>query len=91
MLLRNDIIECLAALDAHVSWWRALPAAKQRVMINLVFNMGWGGVSGFRKFLAAMQAHDWQSAANELMSSQWWRQVGLRGPRVVARLLDIKS
>jgi len=86
LLFRNDVIACCEIMDRNISWWRTLPPAKQRVMLNLCF-MGWGSFSQFHKFLAAMEAHDWATAAAELQDSKWWTQVASRGPRVKARLL----
>ena len=86
-LFANDITECCTIMDAHIPWWRGLPPDKQRVLLNLCFNVGWGSLSMFKKFLAAMQTHDFHVAASELKDSVWYRQVGLRGPRVIARLL----
>lgn len=85
-MFTNDVSDCCAQMDAHIPWWRMLSAAHQRVMINLCF-MGWESLSGFHKFLVAMQDGHWPTAAAELKDSLWWRQVGDRGPRVVARLL----
>lgn len=85
-LFANDVAGCCAIMDHNIPWWRTLPPAKQRVMINLCF-MGWGSFSQFHRFLAAMQGQDWQVAADELENSLWFRQVHDRGPRVVARLL----
>jgi lysozyme len=83
----NDVDECCGDLDKAVPWWRALSPSKQRVMLGLVFNLGWQKFSEFHRFLAAMEAGNWPEAALELQDSLWWGQVGLRGPRVVARLL----
>lgn len=86
-LYAEKVVGALHDLDAHVPWWRTLPAAKQRVMIGLAYNMGWPVFSQFVRFLAAMQARNWLGAAAELKNSDWWGQVGERGPNVVARLL----
>lgn len=83
----NDISSCCVDLDLHTNWWRTLTPTRQRVMLNLTFNIGWPRVSLFAHFLAAMQARDWASAAHELRDSKWYDQVGQRGPRVVARLV----
>lgn len=87
LMFANDVASCLTDLDAHVAWWRTLPQVKQRVMVNLMFNMGWPVLSQFEKFLTAMRLANWPEAAAQLRNSKWWRQVGDRGPRVVARLL----
>lgn len=86
LMLANDIAGCAAVMDHNIPWWRSLPSAKQRVMINLCF-MGWGSFSGFTHFFAAMQAGDWHTAAAEVRNSRWYSQVADRGPRVLARLL----
>jgi lysozyme len=86
-LFANDVASCCRDLDSHAPWWRALSPSKQRVMLGLVFNLGWQKFSEFHRFLAAMEAGNWPEAALELQDSLWWGQVGLRGPRVVARLL----
>lgn len=88
-LFANDTAESCAMLDQKVQWWRSLPPAQQRVMINLCFNLGWPKFAQFQKFLAAMQAGSWAGAASELADSLWYGQVGLRGPRMIARLTTI--
>jgi lysozyme len=86
-LFAGDVDDCCAVMDRNIDWWRALPMSKQRVMINLVFNMGWASFSQFHHFLAAMEAEDWPTAAAQLKDSVWFHQVGDRGPRVIGRLL----
>lgn len=85
-LFANDVAQCCFIMDKQIPWWRTLPQAKQRVLINLCF-MGWGSLSQFHHFLAAMQALNWKDAGDELVDSLWYSQVGARGPRVVGRLL----
>jgi len=86
-LCLTDIATAGAALDANWPWWRSLPQAQACVMLNLAFNMGAETLSQFVHFLAAMQAHDWAAAGAQLVSSDWYGEVGQRGPRMVARLL----
>ena len=92
MLFANDVAACAGIMDREIAWWRDLPPGAQRVMINLAF-MGWGSFSQFHNFLAHMNtlANGFSQpvldgAVAELEDSRWWQQVGLRGPRVVARL-----
>ena len=86
-LWHDDVAAVLAALDTHIAWWRDLTPGRQRVMINLCFNMGWTTLAEFTVFLAAMQAGDGPAAVTALQDSLWWTQVGDRGPRIAARLL----
>ena len=87
----DDIDLAAQTLDDEVPWWRTLPPNAQRVMVNLCFNMGWGTLKQFQHFLDAMQAQDWQRAADELQASAWWHEVGERGPRMIARLLGTST
>lgn len=86
LMLSNDIKIAVAFLDKHLPWWRTLPPNAARVMINLCFNMGWARFSAFVNFQGFMQRHDFTGAANDLKTTAWWREVGKRGPRIVAQL-----
>lgn len=86
LMLTNDISRAASALDADYPWWRALPAGAQRVMLNLTFNMGMKAFTGFVKFLGCMEKRDWDGAIKELRNSEWFTQVGERGPRMCSRL-----
>lgn len=82
-LLHNDEEKAIHALTAHCSWWLSLDDVRARGMIDLMFNMGWGRLQTFKHFLADMACKDYENAGKGLLSSRWYNQVGLRGPRVV--------
>lgn len=81
-LFQNDVNGCEASLDLHWPWWRGLDPVRQRVMLNMVFNMGSRTLAQFPKFLAAMQAEDWLTAGQEMLNSAWAREVGARATRL---------
>lgn len=81
-LLINDINTVTQALDKNCPWWTTCPEPVQRGLCNMVFNMGWGHLSGFRKMLAALQAGLWETAAVEAETSAWAAQVGSRSHRI---------
>jgi lysozyme len=81
-LLQCDINGAEAALDLYAPWWRQLDPVRQRVLMNMEYNMGWGSLKGFPKFLAAMQANNWPEAAVQMMDSLWAKQVGARATRL---------
>lgn len=87
-LCANDIRECSSDLDLHLPWWKSLSPARQMQILDLRFNMGMRGLLSFHHFLAAMQAGEWQRAVDELRDSDWWHQVGERGPMIAARILE---
>lgn len=87
-LLTNDIQTATAALDQQLPWWENLDPVRQRVMVNMCFNMGVAGLMGFPHFLAAMQAGDWQTAAIQMQQSNWWNEVGQRAVRLQYMVLN---
>ncbi len=40
---------------------------------------------------AGVDARNWQDAADEMVDSRWYRQVGARAERLVARMREIES
>ena len=61
-----------------------LPEPIQEAIVNMVFNMGAGGLAKFQHFIAAINNSDYESAARELINSRWYNQVGKRAARIVA-------
>ncbi len=56
-------------------------ATRQIILIALCFNLGAGRVQGFQRLIAAVAKQDWDRAADELVDSLWYTQIGHRGPR----------
>ena len=59
------------------SWFKDLNAARQIALIDLGF-MGFQKVLGFKKMLRAFASKDYESAAREIINSQYARDVGQR-------------
>ena len=85
-LLDYDIAQAEVALLRAYPWVTAVSAARYVVFVQLVFNMGAGGLGTFAKLLAAAQAGQWDTAAAELLDSDYARQVGARAVRLAAQL-----
>lgn len=81
-LLSNDIQRTIVALDTAIPWWKGLDSVRQRVLVNMAFNMGVGKLLGFKNTLAAIQAGKFEDAATEMLDSTWARQVGARAQRL---------
>ncbi len=86
MLLENDIEVVVDELNRNIPWWNELNEARQAVMVNLCFNLGWPRLSLFENMLDAAEKGNWDRAADELMDSKWFSQVGLRGLELVEQL-----
>lgn len=77
-LCQNDIARAADALDTNIPWWSSLDDARQNVLAEMCFNLGWQGLSKFRRMLDAAEHHDFNRAADEMMQSVWATQVGQR-------------
>lgn len=86
MLLANDIQHAINSIDATFPWAMGLDSARKDALTNMAFNMGIGGLMGFRKFLAAMQSGDYNTAADEMLDSQWAKQVPNRAYRLSVQI-----
>lgn len=96
-LFANDIRRSEADLDRFLPWWRTLDGVRQRVLLNMCFNMGVGSVKpprGLRAFvntLRKMEAGDYVGAAAGMKASKWHGQVGDRAVRLEAMMLTGKE
>jgi len=63
-----------------------LPSEAQEVIVNMTFNMGAPRLSKFKKFIAAVESHNWDTASVEMMDSRWAKQVGNRAVRLRDRI-----
>jgi lysozyme len=52
------------------------------VLVNMAFNLGPTRLKGFKKFIAAFDAKDWDGAVIEMLDSKWAKQVGARAIRL---------
>ena len=64
------------------------PAQVQSVLVNMAFNLGPNKLAGFKDFKEALLRKDYQSAANEMINSKWYNQVGLRSEELVDIMRD---
>lgn len=78
LMLDNDIARTLGAVENRWPWFARLDGVRQRVMLDMAFNLGADGLSGFPRFLDAVRGGDYESAAAEMLCSKWATQVGER-------------
>jgi lysozyme len=89
---QQDLADAIEGLDKHLPWWRNLNEVRQRVLIDMAFNMGMGikgkeGLLSFTNTLACIEAEDWEGAAYGMLVSKWYRQVKTRGERLRLMML----
>ena len=82
MLLANDIAAEERELLRALPWVAMLDEVRQRVLLDMSFNMGIVGLLGFKRTLATIQAGEYQAAATMMLDSKWAKQVGQRAERL---------
>ena len=63
-----------------------LPEEAQRIIANMMFNLGYPRLSKFKGMKANVDARDWPGAADEMVDSKWYTQVPNRARRLVDRM-----
>lgn len=59
-------------------WFKTLDAVRQDVIICMMFNLGPYKFSGFKRMIAAVDSGYFHIAAEEMIKSRWYAQVGAR-------------
>ena len=54
------------------------PEQVQRVVVNMAFNLGRSRLGKFKKMITAVNEGNYQEAANQMVDSRWYNQVGNR-------------
>jgi len=90
-LLGNDISFVEADLDAKLPWWRNLDEVRQRVLANMVFNLGITRFLRFKNTIALIEVKRYKAASEEMLKSVWAEQVGIRAKRLAQMMCDGKE
>lgn len=80
-MLRNDIREAVGQLEQY-DWYSKLDPIRQKVIVDMCFNLGLDGLLRFRQMIAAVEAGDFRAAADQMVNSAWYQQVGARSRRL---------
>lgn len=77
-LLELDLQDAIAAAKNVVKpeTFEWLSERQRAVLVEMAFILGEGGLSKFKRFLAALDAHDINQAARHLRDSKFYRQLG---------------
>src|SRR6056300_1559202 len=67
-----------------------LPEECKLIIANMMFNMGRPRLSKFKGMKRGVDNRDWNAAADEMVDSNWYRQVTKRADRLVARMRAVQ-
>lgn len=87
-LYELDVREVIDDLDKFLPWWREMNETRQRVIIDMGFNMGidpakHGKLLTFKNTLRKMETGAYKEAAKGMRNSLWAKQVKGRAVRLV--------
>ena len=68
-----------------------LPEEAQRIIANMMFNLGRPRLSRFLKMKQHVDNRDFVSASEEMKDSRWYRQVTNRAQRLCDRMANIST
>ena len=68
-----------------------LPDEAQKIIANMMFNLGRPRLSRFHKMKKAVDSSDWIEAANQMLDSRWAKQVPNRANRLIERMRNIQT
>ncbi|HET8706063.1 MAG TPA: glycoside hydrolase family protein [Pseudomonadales bacterium] len=80
-IFKKDVQTAIFRLGKVYPHYSNLTDARQRALINMTFNMGMK-LANFKMMLAALDAGNYDEAANQMLNSLWAHQVGDRAKRL---------
>ena len=86
----SDIEGVLSDCSKLYSDFGDLPEEAQRVIANMMFNMGLTRLSKFKGMKRGVDSQNWNLAADEMVDSRWYHQVTNRANRLVERMRNIE-
>lgn len=88
LLLSRDIATAIGTANTifGLDRFETMTDARQRALVNMIFNLGSGKFAGFRRMILAVKEHRWDDAARECLDSAYAKQVGARANRVANAL-----
>jgi lysozyme len=86
-LLNADMDDAIYAARSLCSgFWDQLTDARQRVVVNMAFNLGYTKLSQFKRTFTAIRECRYKDASRHMLNSRWYGQVGDRAKRLIAMM-----
>lgn len=82
-MLNNDIKVIKAELEDSYRWFKFLDDVRQKVIIDMRFNLGSVGFAGFKNMIRQLELENYQKVAEEMKNSKWYSQVKTRSDRLI--------
>ena len=82
----KDVTTVIADCEVLYPDFDELPEECQLIIANMMFNMGRPRLKKFKGMKRGVDSRDWNAAADEMIDSNWYRQVPNRAGRLVKRM-----
>ena len=86
-MLDNDIKVIKAELEDDYKWFNILDEVRQKVIIDMRFNLGGPGFAGFKNMIQQLELENYQKVAEEMKNSKWYSQVKTRADRLIKMMV----
>ena len=86
LMFANDVDRVEKEARSIFGKWKSIEDARQRALVNMLFNLGMTRFLTFKRMIGAVIREDWDGAADEALNSTWSRQVGERANRIANML-----
>ena len=90
-LFDQDIKVTLSECEQLYGNFNDLPEEVQKILANMMFNLGRPRLSKFRKLCKAVADKNWQECAVQMEDSRWHKQVTNRANRLISRMKSVNS
>ena len=90
-LFDQDIKVTLSECEQLYGNFNDLPEEVQKILANMMFNLGRPRLSKFRKLCKAVADRDWQECAVQMEDSRWHKQATNRANRLISRMKAVDS
>ena len=90
-LFDQDIKVTLSECEQLYGNFNDLPEEVQKILANMMFNLGRPRLSKFIKLCKAVADRNWQECAIQMENSRWHKQVTNRANRLISRMKSVDS
>jgi lysozyme len=77
-ILMTDVEIAKMQLAKTFPWVLGLDDIRREILVEMVFQLGLGGVGKFKKMLNALREKDFDTASREMLNSLWYKQTPKR-------------
>ncbi len=87
-LLDQDILTATLSCKRLYLPFDKFSENRQAALTDFLFNAGEGTAKQFKRANAAINSLAWDTAANEMTDSEWYKQTGLRGKEITSMIRE---